>query len=88
VKFAVVKLPSTFCAENINVYLPIPFPNYLKILIDQSRNILSFSLEVMPHLRHSVFVYWYHGSRYSPKVVNVGMCWKNGKEAVFPTIRF
>jgi hypothetical protein len=40
VKVAVVKLPCTFFADNINVYLRIPSPNYLKILIDQSRKIL------------------------------------------------
>jgi len=57
VKFAVVNLPSTFCDENINIYLPIPFQNYLKILIGQSCSILSFSLVVMPHFSHSVFVY-------------------------------
>jgi len=72
VKFAVVNLPSTFCDENINIYLPIPFQNYLKILIGQSCSILSFSLVVMPHFSHSVFVYWHHGLRNSPKVVNVG----------------
>ena len=84
VKFAVVKLPSIFCAEDISGYLPISFPNYLKILIDQSRNILSFSLEVMPHLSHSVFVYWYHVFRYSPKVVNVGMWWTKWCGGNFP----